>query len=91
MDDLDWKDPPLAADDRRIVQKPRHRFRIERRRHHHDHQVRAHRLPHLAQQRRCQVGVQAALVELIEDDAADAFEDGIVQQPPGQHPLGHDD
>ena len=79
-----------AADDRRIAQELRHRLGVERRGHHDDHQVLAHGLPHLAEQRDRQVGVQAALVELVEHDAADAFEERVVEQLPREHALGHD-
>ena len=37
-----------------------------------------------------EVGVQAPLVELVEHDGADAFEERVGQQLPGEDALGHD-
>ena len=51
----------------------------ERGRHDHEHQVLAHGLPHLTQQRDRQVYIQAALVELIQQHGPDAFEEGVVE------------
>ena len=52
-------------------------------------------LAHLAQQGQGQVGLQAALVQFVEDDRADraapallALQEGIGLQPAGQQPLG---
>ena len=54
-----------------------HRRRVERRRHHDDPQIVA-RPPGLPRQREPEIGVHAALVELVEDDGAEAGEQRIL-------------
>ena len=43
--------------------------------------------PNLAQQGQGQVGLQVALVELVEDDGADRLEEGVGQELAGQDAL----
>ena len=50
------------------------RFAIERRRHDQNSQIFAQRALRIETQRQTQVGLQAALVKLIEDDQRDAFQ-----------------
>ena len=85
------KTRPSALDDGTAAQEPRDRLGVERGRHHDDDQVVADRLPDLSQQGDGQVGVQAPLVELVEDDRADAFEERVGDELPVEHPLGLDD
>ena len=61
---------------------------VQRGRHQQQPQVGAQGLLHLERQRQADVGVQAALVELVEDDQRDAGELGVVLQDPRQHPFG---
>jgi len=63
--------------------------RVERRRHDHDPQVVAGD-PRLLRQRDGQVGVQAALVELVEDNRAKAGQQRVGLQPGGKHAFGDD-
>ena len=44
-----------------------------------------------AREGKAEVGVDRALVKLVEDDGADAAERRIAQQPARQHALGHDE
>ena len=62
----------------------RHVSGFERRRHDDDLQVRPHVLLHQPDQAEGEVGLQAALVELVEDDDAGRFEERVVQQRPQQ-------
>ena len=88
--DVDRKRAAGAADDRGVAEELRDRLGFERGGHHDEHQVRPDGLAHLAEQRDGQVGVQAALVELVQHDAADAFEERVVEQLPREDALGHD-
>ncbi len=74
-------------DDRTIVQERRHPPRIEGRRHHDDAQVVA-REPRLPRKREAKVGVNAALVELVEHDRAKAREQRILLQACRQDSFG---
>ena len=78
------------VDDRAAVEKRRHRGRVERRRHDDDPQVVA-RAPGLPRQRDREVGVDAALVKLVEDDRAEVGEQRIGLQARGQHAFGDDE
>ena len=87
---LDRVRPPLDPDDRRVAQELRDRPGVHRRRHHDQDQVVADRLADLAEHRQGQVGVQAPLVELVEDHGADAFEEGVAHELTVEDALGHD-
>ena len=63
---------------------------IERRRHHEDAQIVA-REPRLPRERESHVSVQAALVELVEDDGGEVTEQRVVQQSRGEDALGDDE
>src|SRR5205814_425779 len=65
------------------------RLRIERRGHDDEHQVIADRLADFAEHRDRQIRVDAALVELIEDHAADAVERWVIEQLPCEDSFGH--
>ena len=62
---------------------------VERRRHHQQAQILAQMPARIQRQRQAQIGFEAALVELVEDDQADAVERGIVLDQPRQDALGH--
>jgi hypothetical protein len=66
--------PPTARSGTR--RETRHRLGLKRGGHDDEDQVRPDRLLHFAQHGDRQVRVQAALVKLIEDDAADASRNG---------------
>ena len=68
----------------------RHRRGVERRRHHHDAQVVA-RQPGLPRQGEPEVGVDAALVELVEHHRGDVRQQRVLLQLGGQHALGDDE
>ena len=61
-----------------------------RRRHHHDAQVVA-RTPGLARERETEIGVNAPLVKLVDDDRAERREQRILLQPRRQDALGGDE
>ena len=67
----------VAAHDRRARQERGDRLGGQGRRHHDDAQVGAGVALHLGEQGQRQVGVQRALVELVEDHAAHAVEEGV--------------
>jgi hypothetical protein len=81
---------PLALDDRRVPEPLRHALRRDRGRHDDDLEVRPRLALHLARQRQREVGVQVALVELVEDQDPDALEEGVVLQHAHEQPLGDD-
>ena len=87
---LDREHAARRFDHRRAAQPLRHRAGIERRRHGDHAQVLAQRRLRLAHQGEGQVGLQAALVQLVEDHAADAVERRIVLQHPQEEAVGHD-
>ena len=75
------------VDHRAVVQEGRHRPGVERRRHDQDPQVVA-RPPRLPGEGQREVGVKAALVELVEHDRAEAAQQGIRLEASGEDPLG---
>jgi hypothetical protein len=88
VDHLDGEEARVGPQHGAVPQEARDRPRIERRRHDHELQIGAHFATDLGQQRQREIGVQAALVELVEDDARDAVEEGITLQAAGQQALG---
>ncbi len=86
---VDREHPPLALDDGRVAQQGRNPSPVEGGRHHQDLQVLAHQPLSVAGQGQAQVGVEAALVELIEDHRRHAVQARIVENHPGEHALGH--
>jgi hypothetical protein len=87
---LDGKGAALGGDHRRVAQQPRDGARIERGRHHQQAQVVAQVRLHVEREREPEVGHEAALVELVEDDEADVLERGVGLQHAGEHALGDD-
>ena len=63
---------PPRCNDGRTAEEPRERLEIERRRHHQELQILAQRLLALDAEGEAEIGIETALVKLIEDDAADA-------------------
>ena len=73
---LDRPGAALGGDDRRAAHQRGDRGGVEGRRHDEEAQVGAQRAADLERQRQAEVGLQRALVELVEDHAADAGELG---------------
>ncbi len=87
---IDGKTAPLGANHRCPRQQRLERHAVQGGGHNQELEVIAQSLLALDGEGQRGVGVQAALVELIEDDQGDAGELGILLQHPGQHPLGND-
>ena len=87
---LDRMGAALGGQDRRVVHQGGDGGGVEGGRHHHEAQVRTQRGAHLQREREPEVGLQPALVELVEDDAADAGQVGIGLQHPGEDAFGDD-
>ncbi len=81
---------PGHVDHRAVAQKARYRRGVERRRHHKNAQV-GPRHPRLAGEREAQIGVDAALVELVHDERGDVAQQRVVLQICGQDALGDDE
>ncbi len=63
---------------------------VERRRHDHEPQVLAQALLRIERERKAEIGVERALVELVEQHRADPLERGIIENLPREHALGDD-
>ena len=72
----------------RRVQERGQALPVQGRRHHHDAQVLAQPGLHVQRQRQAQVGGQVALVELVEQQGADALQLRVVLDHPGQDAFG---
>jgi hypothetical protein len=79
---------PLAGDDRSAAQEPGDRGPVQRGRHHHDAQVVAEEGAALEGERQAEVGVETALVELVEDHRADPLQRRVRLEHPGEDALG---
>ena len=90
MRDRDRMRPARDVDHRAAVEKRRHRLRLQRRRHHDDAQVVA-RAPGLTREREREIGVDAALVKLVEHDRREVAEQRIALQAGGQDAFGDDE
>ncbi|MGC3968142.1 MAG: hypothetical protein QM775_12465 [Pirellulales bacterium] len=82
------KCPAQTFDRRAIAQITRDRGRGERGRHHDDAQVGTHFAAHATNHGERQVGIEAPLVELVEDHGGDVFQKRIVLQPAEEHAFG---
>ena len=82
--------PRVSLDDGRIVEEPRERTGLERRRHDQHAQVLAERLLAFETKREAEIGVEAPLVKFIENHAADVLERRVGLQHAGQDSLGDD-
>ena len=87
---LDGEAPPLARDHRRAAEKVRHARRLERRRHDEEPQVLAQAAATVERERQPEVGVERALVELVEQHCRDAVERRIGEDHAREHAFGHD-
>ena len=90
MAGLDREGPSLRFDHRRIAEQTCDAGAVEGRRHDEDAKVRPQRALCVEGERESEIGVEGALVELVEQHGADAGEFGIVEDHPGEHALGHD-
>ena len=79
-----------VLDHRRVAEQPRDRRAVERRRHREHAQRRRDVSLRIERERKTDVGVQAALVELVEHHRCDAVERGIALQHPREHAFGDD-
>ncbi len=85
---VDRKHPSLGGDHRRPVQQAAHRLDVEGGRHHQQPQVVAQRRLGLTRQREAKVGVETALVELVEQHRRDPLERRVVQNHAREDALG---
>ncbi len=87
---LDGKHAPGGVHHRCAAQPRGNGARVERRRHGDDPQVLAQGGLRLAHQGEGEVRLEAALVQLVEDHAADTVQGGIVLQHSQEQAVGHD-
>ena len=87
---LDRKRAAFAGDDGRIAQKLRDPRAVQRRRHRQDAQVLAQAGLAVERQGEPQIGIERALVELVEQHRADAGKLRIVEDHAGEDALGDD-
>ncbi len=87
---LDREGAAGALDHRRVAEELADARAVERRRHDQELEVLAQALLHVARQRQAEVGIERALVELVEQHGGDALERGIVEDQAREHALGHD-
>ncbi len=69
---LDREGAAGALDHRRLAEQPADARAVERRRHDQELEVLAQSLLHVAGERQAEIGVERALVELVEEDGGDA-------------------
>ena len=87
---LDRKGAALAGDDRRIPEQFCHPRAVQCRRHHEDAQILAQTGLGVAGEREPEIGVERALVKLVEQYRGDAVQFGIVEDLPRKDSLGDD-
>ena len=80
----------MAFNQRRVAKQRAHPRAVERRRHDKKSQVLAQTLLRVEREGEAKVGVERALVELVEQNGRHAFERGIVEDHSREHALGHD-
>src|SRR5204863_5852278 len=85
---LDAELTPFADDYRHVTEKACDRRDVEGRGHDKNAQLRADEALRGEREREPEVGVQAALVELIEEEQTDALQRRIVLERPGQRSFG---
>ena len=88
---LDGEHPPLGADDRRAAEVARDRAGVERRGHDEDAQVGAERALDVEREREAEVGVERALVELVEDHEPRVGELRVREDAAREEPLREDE
>ena len=79
-----------ALDHRRLTEQPADARAVEGRRHDQELEVLAQPLLHVAGERKAEIGVERALVELVEEDGSDAVERRILEHQAGEDAFGHD-
>ncbi len=90
---FDGVHPRVTFDDGRrglVADQRRHSCGVDRGRHHEQAEVGTDGAAHVQGERKPQVRLQIALVELVEDDAARVGEFGVALEAPGEDALGHD-
>ncbi len=90
MDDLDGEGSAFDVEDGAVVQELRDGLGFESGGHDDENEVGADGLLDFAEEGDGQIGVEAALVEFVEDDCADAFEEWIIDELAGEDAFGHD-
>ena len=89
MPGLHRKAAAFAAQHRCIPQQPGHRRSVQGGGHDHQPQVLPQQALHVPGKGQPQIGIEAALVELVEDHRADARERRVREGHAGEHPLRH--
>ncbi|GJE71087.1 hypothetical protein CHKEEEPN_2629 [Methylorubrum podarium] len=87
---LDGKGAPFRFDDRRVAEEARHAGAVEGGRHRQDPQVLPQGALRVEGEGQPEIGVEGALVELVEQHRADAGQFRIVEDHPGEHAFGDD-
>jgi hypothetical protein len=87
---LDRKRAARHIDDRTAVEVRRHARAVDRRRHDNESEIVA-RMPRLPRERKAEIRVDAALVELVDDDRAEARQQRIALEPRGEDAFGRDE
>ena len=85
---FDWEGAALAGDDGAVAEVRRDRAGVHRGGHDHHFEFGPHRLSQQADHAEGEVGVDAALVELVEHDGGDALQERVVVQQPQQDAGG---
>ena len=85
---LDRISAAMTLDHRRITQQRRHPGAVDGRRHDQQPQILAQPGLHIARKRQAEVGIERALVELVEQQRRYPFERRILQHHTGEHALG---
>jgi len=88
VDGFDGENPAGDAEDGAAAEEGGHRLGIERGGHDQDVQVWPDGGADLGQQGQAQVNVDGPLVKLVEDDAADAGEERVIEQLAGEDAFG---
>ena len=87
---LDRERAAFAFDDGSIAEKLRDPRAVQRRRHRQDAQVIPQAALAVERERKPQIGIERALVELVEQHRADAGKLGIIKDHAGKDALGDD-
>ncbi len=87
---LDRKGAAGPFDHRRIAKELADACAVERCRHDQELELRSQGLLHVAGKRQAEVGVERALMELVEQNSRDARKRGIVENEPREDAFGHD-
>ena len=87
---LDRKCPALARDHRGVAQRLGDPRAVDGCGHHKNAQVFTQALLGIAGERKAEIGIERALMELVEQHGGDAVEAGVVENEAGEHALGDD-